>query len=81
MRVISPNSWHTYSCISSEQTSACMLFCRWRVGCDPDLEPLGGEKRTHVVCHAWGKKVIMFINKTTTDLNYTLNLIFIIIRI
>lgn len=40
--------WHTYSCISSEQTGACTLFGRWTNECDPDLEPLVEENNSDI---------------------------------
>lgn len=86
MKVITANNWHTYNCISSEQTEACMLFCRWRVGFDPALELLQGEggkgggeeKRTHMVCHVRGKEFVTLIKKTTINITHALN--FVVIR-
>lgn len=54
MKVITANNWRTYSCISSEQTEACMLFCRWRVGFDPALELLVGGRGDYMNTYTYG---------------------------
>lgn len=57
-----------------------MLFYRWRVGYDPGLEPLAGDKRHTCGLLACGKEVITVINEITTDLTETCNLTFISTR-